>query len=179
MSVSKAKQGSVAGVAGGYAPLDSGLLVPAAYQRGNAWVMSLSSSQTLTNDTSTTITFDRADVDGGGSVIDLANNRFVTPATGIYMVIANWLWEGTAPLETPYIEVLSSGTQVALFRTPSPTAATAVLAGSSGYNASGVLSFTSGANITMQINPRAVSGVTARGNASARLSTSFAMVRFT
>lgn len=31
MSVSKAKTGSVAGIIGGYAPLDSGLLIPNAY----------------------------------------------------------------------------------------------------------------------------------------------------
>ena len=48
MSVSKAKQGSVAGVVGGYAPLDSGLHVPASYSVSDVVEYVLGADVTMT-----------------------------------------------------------------------------------------------------------------------------------
>lgn len=142
---------------------------------GNLWKMSISSSVTLTNATNTTITFDRTDIDGGSSVIDLANDRFVVPATGFYQIICDWLWEGTAPVAPAFMNVTVGGTDTVLFRvTNSGTFAT-----DSGYNATQGMSLSSGAFVKMTINPGAQTGVTARGNASARLSTSMTLIRIT
>jgi hypothetical protein len=146
---------------------------------GNLWSMSLSSSQTLTNNTVTTITWDRSDIDGGGSVIDLANDRFVVPATGFYLVLFSWLWEGTAPLITCAMQINVGGTNVALLRVPGATAATAVFNANGGYNGTASLALTSGDHVTGAINPAAVTGVTARGNASRALSTVITLVRIT
>ncbi len=142
---------------------------------GNLWKMSLTSSQTLTNATATVITWDRGDIDGGSSVIDLANDRFVVPATGFYQVICDWLWESTAPLANCSMAVTVGGTDTVLFRVTSP----ATFSADSGYNATQVMSLTSGAFVKMTINPQAVTGCTARGNASARLSTSMTLIRIT
>lgn len=139
---------------------------------GNLWAMAKSSSQTLTNNTETAITFDRADIDGGSSVIDLANERFVAPATGFYLANVVWIWETTDPAADAYIAVMVGGSYGApLIRLPS--------GGGNGHHGMVPLSLTSGAFVTLVIQPGAVTGVTARGNASVHLSTQFTLVRVT
>ena len=141
---------------------------------GNLWTMSKSSSQTLTNGGTDTITWDTTNIDGGGSVIDLANDRFVAPATGFYMAFATWLWETTAPSTPAYMSARVGGADVAsLVRTSGTNATT------SGLSGSWALSLTSGDFVTLVIAPGAVTGVTARGNASAQIRTSFTLVRIT
>ena len=141
---------------------------------GNLWTMNKSASQTLTSNTLTQITFDTAVIDGGGSVIDLANERFVAPATGFYIVICNWLWEATVPGTTPYISVQVGATDAVSLIRPSgaPTA-------SMGLNGSGPLSLTSGNFVTMWCFPGGAVTPTARGNASVHLATAFTLVRIT
>lgn len=144
---------------------------------GNLWTMNKSSSQTLTNNTLTQITFDTAVIDGGGSVIDLANDKFETPATGFYLVFFTWLWETTVPGVANAISVKVSTTEsIAIVR---GQAATASMAADRGNNGSGALSLTAGDDVTLWINPGAVTGVTARGNASVHLATTFTLVRIT
>ena len=140
---------------------------------GNLWSMGKTASQTLTNNTDTAITFDRSDIDGGGSVIDLANDRFVIPATGLYMVYAHWLWEGTVP-SASIIKVRVGGSDAGHFVRQN---ATAVANGS--MDAAVPLSLTSGDFVTLVILPGAVTGATARGNALVTLSSTFTLVRIT
>jgi hypothetical protein len=142
----------------------------------NMWKMSnAGSSQTLTNGTDTQLTFDSADIDGGGSVIDLANDRWVIPATGFYMVYVTWLWETTPPVDSAAISVRIGGTDSASrCRIHGNTSIAA-----QGLNGNFPLSCTSGDFVTVAINPGAATGVTARGNASVQIRTSATLVRVT
>jgi hypothetical protein len=141
---------------------------------GNLWAMAKSSSQTLTNNTQTDITFDVAHIGTDGSVIDLTNNRFVAPATGRYQAYMNWIWEGTAPVSGSSIQINVGGTAAgSLIRIP----ATPITNGSlQGMNP---LSLTSGDFVTVSISPGAVTGATARGNASVHLRCTFTLIRVT
>lgn len=141
---------------------------------GNMWKISKTASQTLTNATNTTITFDRADIDGGGSVIDLANNRLTAPATGFYMAFVTWMWESTVP-GVANMGAPVNGTVVApLSWTES---ATKMQFGS----LTGVfpMSLVSGDHVTLIVNPGAVTGATARGNSGTHVSTHLTLVRIT
>jgi len=142
---------------------------------GNAWGMSKTASQTLTSNADTAITFDRTDVDGGGSVVDLANDRFVIPATGFYLVICHWLWETTVPIAGGRVQAAVGGTAT----TPQgrPQAATNGANGS--ISTATVLSLTAGAFVTMVIHPGGAVTPTARGNASLNLSTALQLIRIT
>jgi hypothetical protein len=146
---------------------------------GNLWKMAKGSglgNQTLTNNTSDLITWDTAEVDGGGSVIDLANERFVIPATGFYLVIPYWRWGTTPPNAVKAIEVLVGATQIGLFRGEAATGshgANGTLGGTVGA------SLTSGGFVTMTINPGTVTGVTANGSASLHTRCSLTLVRIT
>ena len=143
----------------------------------NLWTMNKSSSQTLTSNTLTQITFDTTVINGGGSVIDLANDKFETPATGLYLVFCNWLWEATAPNISAHISVKVGATEsIALIRQPVVTAS---IAANGGINGSGALSLTAGDDVTMWIHPGGAVTPTARGNASVHLSTTFTLVRLT
>jgi len=143
---------------------------------GNLWTMNKSSSQTLTSNTLTAITFDTAVIDGGGSVIDLANDRFVIPATGFYLVFLNWLWETTTPTIDTYMSVKVGATEsIPLIR---GQAITASMRANGGINGSGALSLTAADLVTMHIQP-GVATPTARGNASKHLATTFTLVRIT
>lgn len=140
---------------------------------GNLWAMRLGASQTLGTGL-TQIAWDTSHIDGGGSVIDLANDRFVAPATGLYMAFATWLWEGTAPAISCAMSVKVGTTeQAAIVRAPNTPGA------NGGYSGSWPLSLTSGDFVTLFINPNGTASVTARGNASAHLSTVFTLVRIT
>lgn len=143
---------------------------------GNAWTMANGgSSQTLTSNADNTVTFDTAEVDGGSSVIDLVNERFVAPATGLYLTIPRWIWESTAPINTWTCQVTVGGIKTGT--------ALRCNAGTIPVNGSAqgtqVLSLTSGDFVTMLVNPGVVTGCTARGNASSNLRTSFSLVRIT
>ena len=140
---------------------------------GNLWTMSKTSSQTLTSNADTVITFDRADIDGGGSVIDLANDRFVAPATGLYLANASWMWEATAPNGNGRIAVQVNGSIVPqLLRLNGGTQ------GSTGAKDGTVtLALAAGDFVTMSCHPGAAVTPTARGNATRPLSTSFSLVR--
>ena len=146
--------------------------------QSNLWTMTKSgSSQTLTNNTLTQVTFDAGGIDGGGSVIDLANDRFTAPATGLYLVLVSWTWEGTAPAHDAHISVKVGSTEsIPLVRITDTVGA---VAASKGINGTGPLSLASGDFVTMWINPGAVTGATARGNASLHLRTAFTLVRVT
>lgn len=142
---------------------------------GNLWTMSKSSSQTLTSNADTLITFDRTDIDGGGGVIDLANDRFVAPATGFYLAIAHWMWEATAPNGAGRTSVLVNGTTVPpLIRLNGGTQG-----GTGGLVGTVALSLTAGDLVTMICHPGAAVTPTARGNASRNLSSAFTLVRVT
>lgn len=142
----------------------------------NLWTMNKSASQTLTNNTLTQITFDTTVSDGGGSVIDLANDKFETPATGLYLVFCTWLWETTIPAQGgTYISVKVGATEkLPILR---GQAATASMVADRGLAGAGSLSLTAGDDVTMWIHPGAVTGVTARGNAATHLATTFTLVR--
>jgi hypothetical protein len=140
---------------------------------GSAWSMSKTTSQTLTSNADTVITFDRADVDSGSSVIDLANDRFVVPATGMYLVICGWRWETTVPLVAARAQVFVGGVHGGLQFTTEP----ATLGGSSASNGTGLLSLSAGALVTMVCHPGGAVTPTARGNATRQLSTTFTLVR--
>lgn len=141
---------------------------------GNLWTMNKSASQTLTSNTLTQITFDTTVIDGGGSVIDLANDRFVVPATGFYLAVCTWLWETTAPLTSAHISVKVGATErIALIRVP------ALPATNTGFTGLGALSLTSGDFVTMFCHPGGAATPTARGNASVHLATAFTLVRVT
>ena len=140
---------------------------------GNLWTMNKSSSQTLTSNTLTQITFDTAVIDGGGSVIDLANERFVAPATGLYLVFCHWLWEASSPGTTHRIEVHVDGVEaLPLIRQNSATPAA-----NGGLQGGGALSLTAGDFVTMWCHPGGAVTPTARGNAAIHLATTFSLVR--
>lgn len=142
---------------------------------GNLWKMSKTTSQTLTNGGTDIITFDSADIDGGGAVIDLANERFVAPATGLYMAFATWLWEAIPPGPAANMSARVGGVDVAtIVRGPIKGDE-----GSGGYAGNWPLSLTSGDFVTLVISPSVVTGVTARGNAAIQIRTSFTLVRIT
>jgi hypothetical protein len=141
---------------------------------GNAWSMSKTSSQTITSNADTTITFDRTDVDGGGSVVDLANDRFVAPATGLYLIITHWLWESTVPANGARVYATINGSAQVQNR---PQAATN--GGNGSVDGAHVFSLASGDFVGMGIHPGAAVTPTARGNASRNLSSSLSMVRIT
>ena len=144
---------------------------------GNVWTMDKTASQTLTSNTLTQITFDNARVNGGGSVIDLVNDKFETPATGLYLVFATWIWEATTPAGGGHISVKVGVTEsVSLARVPT---ATASVSANASIVLAGGLSLTAGDDVTMWCNPGGAVTPTARGNASAHLSTSFTLVRVT
>jgi len=140
----------------------------------NLWTMSKSSSQTLTASTDTTITFDVTAVDGGGSVIDLANDRFVVPSTGFYMAFATWIWETTAPGASAALALYVNGSDNKASRCRIPVAGSA----DGGFNANWGVSLTSGDLLLLKINPGG-GGVTptARGNAALQISSSFTLLR--
>ena len=141
----------------------------------NLWKMSKTVSQTLgASGSVTVVTFDRADIDGGHSVIDLANDRFVAPANGLYIAYGAWLWEGTAPGAGTYAVALVAGTEAGTLGRGNGNVHTTNQA----IHASWPLSLTSGDFVTLGIDPQN-SGVTARGNAAIHLSTSFTLVRIT
>jgi len=142
---------------------------------GNLWTMNKSASQTLTSNTDTLITFDTTVIDGGGSVIDLANDRFVAPATGLYLAIGVWQWETTTPAGTARIGVNVGGTAAAAFSRFA--AATASVSANAGIQGIFPLSLTSGAFVTMIIHPGGAVTPTARGHASVHLATAFSLVR--
>ena len=50
-------------------------------------------------------------IDGGSSCIDLANDKFETPATGFYIVHCTWLWESTVPTNGGHISVKVGSTE--------------------------------------------------------------------
>jgi len=142
----------------------------------NVWCMNKSTSQTLTSNTLTAITFDTTVIDGGSSVIDLANDRFVAPATGFYLCLVNWIWETTTPTIDKYISIKVGSTEsIPLLR---GEATTASLKANGGLAGSGALSLTVGDFVTMHIQP-GVATPTARGNASKHLATTFTLVRIT
>jgi hypothetical protein len=143
---------------------------------GNIWQMvKNNTSQTLTNNTADKITFEAAGVDGGDSVIDLANDQFVAADTGLYLAIMNWRWTGSAsPTASGLIEVRVNGSattyRILLPATPAATTA-------AGLTGSLPLSLSAADAVTMYINPGAVSSVVAAGSASVQLQTSFTLVR--
>jgi hypothetical protein len=142
----------------------------------NVWTMNKSSSQTLTSNTLTQITFDTTVIDGGSSVIDLANDRFVVPATGFYLFQATWIWEGTAPTGSgAFIQISVGGTAAAPLIRPHVTPISASLS----LNGSGALSLSSGGFVTMHCHPGGAVTPTARGNASVHLATTFSLIRIT
>lgn len=144
---------------------------------GDLWTMNKSASQTLTSNTLTQITFDTAVIDGGSSVIDLANDKFETPATGFYMVFFTWIWEATTPASTAHVSVKVASTEsIALCRI-SP--ATANVGANGGLSGSGALSLTAGDDVTMWIHPGGSVTPTARGSASVHLATVFTLLRVT
>ncbi len=165
-----------AGAGGSTAVMPAFIRITAATSRvGNVWTMNKSASQTLTSNADTQITFDTAVIDGGGSVIDLANDRFVAPATGLYMAYGVWIWETTVPNATARIAVMVGGANVAtLCRFSAATAGA-----NGGMNGSFPLSLTAGDFVTMIIHPGGAVTPTARGNASVHLATSFTLVRIT
>jgi hypothetical protein len=135
------------------------------------WTMSKTASQTLTSNADTTITFDRSDIDSGSSVIDLANDRFVAPLTGKYLVTAHWIWETTAPNGAGRASVAVNGTIVSpLIRLDGGT-----LGSSGGLVGTVALSLTAGDLVTLIIHPGAAVTPTARGNASRTLSSAFTL----
>lgn len=142
---------------------------------GNLWSMSKTASQTLTSNTDTQVTFDRTDIDGGLSVVDLANDRFVAPSTGFYLATMHWEWEATAPNGSGRVHVKVNGSDVGpLCRLDGGTA------GANGSkDGSAALSLTAGDFVTMYCHPGAAVTPTARGNASVPLSSSFTLVRIT
>lgn len=144
---------------------------------GNMWKMSKNStSQTLTNATDTLVTWEEgATIDGGGSVIDLANDKFVAPATGFYLLNVVWLWESTAPDGAAAITCKVGSTEVG----PRNRVQPATLTGNGGANAIFALTLSTSDAVTVLINPGAVTGVTARGNASQHIRTSAWLVRIT
>lgn len=145
---------------------------------GAMWQMvKNNTAQTLTNNTSDQITFEAAGVDSGGSVIDLANDRFVVPATGLYLAILHWRWgSATVPSASAHMTPRVAAAEVTYRKSPdgTPTASTA-----QNLNATFPLTLTSGGFVTMYINPGAVTGATAEGSASVQLQTSFTLVRVT
>ncbi len=146
---------------------------------GNLWTMAKGAGlgdQTLTNNTLTQITFDTAQIDGGGSVIDHANERFVAPATGLYLAFAYWPWGATVPGQASVSVKVGATEALPMARIMTATA--------SGYNfgsmqSSGALALTAGDLLTMWVNPGAITGVIARGGASIHTRTTFTLVRIT
>lgn len=146
---------------------------------GNLWKMAKSATlgnQTLTNNTSDLITFDTAEIDGGSSVIDLANERFVVPATGFYEVSAYWRWGSTAPVTSKAIEIRNNGTACALER---GDASTGNIQTDGTQTLFAPLSFAAGDLLTMFVNPGAVTGATANGTNALHTRCWFALKRVT
>lgn len=136
---------------------------------GGMWSMRKSSSQTLSNSGFDEVTFDTTVADAGGSVIDLANNRFVAPTDGFYLAVVNWMWEATVPSDAD-VQVLVNGVN-------QPT----LIRGNvgSGYNtreATVPLNLGEGDLVTLEIDTN-TTGATARGNALPELSTHFTLVK--
>jgi len=147
---------------------------------GNLWTMAKGAGlgdQTLTNNTLTQITFDTAAIDGGGSVIDHANERFTAPATGFYLAFAHWPWGTTTPSQAANVEIRVGATAMIPVGRMMPTTATVTTFG--GIEVSGALSLTSGDFVTMWVNPGAITGVVARGSATVAIRTTFTLVRIT
>lgn len=144
---------------------------------GNVWTMSKTTSQTLTSNADTLITFDRADVDGGGGVIDLANDQFVIPATGFYLAIYNWIWETTVPNGAARIATQINGS--ASGTAPLMRADGGTLGAGGGVQGTVTLSLAASDTLQMLVHPGAAVTPTARGNASRVLSTAFSLVRIT
>lgn len=135
------------------------------------------SSQNLTNNTDTLVTFEAAGIDSGGSVIDLAGDEFDVPATGLYLALLHWRWTGTTvPTSSAYMTVKVGGSDVTS-RIIMPAAPVASVAGS--LNGIIPLSLTAADVLEMYINPGAVTGAQAAGSASVQLQTRFALVRLT
>jgi hypothetical protein len=141
---------------------------------GAIWAMAASSSQTLTNNTLTQITFDTSVIDSGDSVIDLANERFVAPATGLYLCIAHWCWEDTVP-GSAFVQVSVDGTAVP----PLARRQAGTMGNFGSIQATHPLSLSVGDLVTMWVQPGAVTGVTSRGSASSHLRSQFSLVRLT
>lgn len=142
--------------------------------RKDAWVITKSTSQTLTNGGVDDITFDVAEVDSGESVIDLANDRLVIPTTGNYAMHGIWKWEGTVPTgpSTSFGDILVNGSSVMVLR---DAAATANTFGE--RTAFGIFAFTANDLITMQCRPGAVTGVTCRGSSSINTRSKINLIR--
>jgi hypothetical protein len=142
-----------------------------------AWEMKkdTASTQTMTNATDTLVTFEGAGVDSGGGVIDLANDRFVAPATGLFVAYCAPQWTGgTLPTNALYVTPKVGGADVTsrIIKGVAPTSA----GGVEGFR---LLSLTSGDFVTMYFNPGAVTGCTLRGSTSVQLQTRFMLVRLT
>lgn len=139
---------------------------------GAIWTMVKNSDQTLTASTTNTVAFEAAGIDSGGSVIDLANDKFETPATGLYLAIAAWPWGSTVP-GAYELSVMVGGAHLWTMGRPEVVLDRAFGVRSDVFP----LSLTAGDDVQMKINPGAPSGVVARGNAGVNLRTSFALVR--
>jgi hypothetical protein len=135
-------------------------------------VISKSSTQTLTaNNTEQAVTFDRVDFDSG-AVADTANNRFVVPEGGLYVVSLGVQLITTAVGTNGYFAVeingSSTGSMIIFRRTTWTTA-------ESSFH-SGVLGLAAGDLVTMVCNPMsAAAGL--RGNAATRLSCSLSIAK--
>lgn len=141
---------------------------------GNLWTMNKSASQTLTSNTLTIITFDTAVIDGGSSVIDLANDKFEIPATGFYLAIMIWMWETTPPSTASYMSARVNGADSHTLIRGHGTAGA-----DRGMNGTVPLSLAAGDDVQMLCHPGGAVTPTARGNASVHLATSFTLVRIT
>lgn len=140
----------------------------------STWTMwKNSSSQTLTNNTDTTITWESAGVDSGSSVIDLSNNRFIIPSDGKYLVIFSWGWETTVPGQYQMSIRKNAAHQWLMGRNP----ASASIQSFGTRDIVVPVEASTGDFITAVVMPGAVSGVTARGNAAQNLASNFALIK--
>lgn len=66
------------------------------FSSGRVWSMNMSTDHVIAvNSSATTLQYDTAGVNDGGSVIDLANDRFVIPVTGRYRLDFYWATTGS------------------------------------------------------------------------------------
>lgn len=142
----------------------------------NYWSMRNTSDQSLTSSTLNQVTFATSIYDGGSSVIDTANNRFVVPADGLYLWHTYWRWGATAPAALAFTITRKNGSDVGpLERVHTATGSISAHGVISGI---GVDSLTSGDLLTMHINPQGASGVIALGTGGVALNnTHFGLLR--
>ena len=121
MSVSKAKQGSVAGVVGGYAPLNSSLLIPAAYYGFHG--CRVRSSGNFSHNSSGSllaITFNTEDIDTDAYHDTGSNTDRVTIPAGLagkYLIIGTAEWDTNTSGDRGLQIYLNGTTEIAWNRT--------------------------------------------------------------